>query len=488
MVSRHGPRGGLIRTIEAGAGKAGLYLSGGVGQNRRTGFADAAHQGPLSFPAAMPFPVAIRALAHRNYRLFLAGQGISLIGTWMQQTGLAWLVYEMTESSFLLGLVAFCGQIPAFFLAPIAGVLGDRFDRRRTLFVTQAVAMAQSTLLLALTWFGHIEIWQIIALSVVMGVSNAFDMPTRQAFLVDMAPNRADLPNAIALNSSMVNLSRLIGPFIGGLVIAISGVEACFLINAVSYVAVIAALAAMRGLPIYPRPALAPMRKGLIEGFAYAFGFAPIRALLLMVGMVSLFGMPVITLLPVFAKDVFHGDSQLFGNLAGASGVGSLTAALYLAWRKSVVGLGAVIAWAAAAFGGGMILFSLSPNVPMALAVLVLTGFSMMLLMASSNTLLQTIVEDDKRGRVMSLYTMAFMGTAPLGSLLAGTIAGALGAPMASRLCGAACLAGAAAFTWRLPALRAQVLPIYQRAGLVPPVTAAVQSATELTAPPQELA
>jgi MFS family permease len=303
-----------------------------------------------------------------------------------------------------------------------------------------------------------------------------------------MVPQRADLANAIALNSSMVNLSRLIGPVVAGGIIAVWGVTACIAINAVSYVPVFYALAAMRDLPKNPRPAPGPVRKGLAEGFAYAFGFPPIRALLLMVGMLSLLGMPVITLLPVFAKDILHGDATLFGYLASASGAGSLTAALYLARRRSVLGLGNVIAGCAATFGAGMIAFSFSRSIPLSLGILTVTGFSMMLMLASSNTLLQTIVDDDKRGRVMSMYTMAFMGTAPLGSLLAGTLASRLGAPTAAQLCGAGCLLGAAIFGLRVPALRAQVMPIYQRAGLVPPVTAAVQTATQLTAAPEEQA
>jgi MFS family permease len=348
------------------------------------------------------------------------------------------------------------------------------------------VAAVQAWLLVLLMWSGQIEIWQIIALSVVLGAANAFDMPTRQAFLIDMAPKRADLPNAIALNSSMVNLSRLIGPVIAGAVILQWGVTACFLINAVSYMPVFYALAAMRDLPSHPRPAPGPVWKGLAEGFAYAFGFPPIRALLLMVGMLSLLGMPVITLLPVFAKDILSGDAKLFGYLASASGAGSLAAALYLAWRRSVIGLGNVIAWAAGIFGAGMIAFSVSTNAALSLPILAICGFSFMLMLASSNTLLQTIVDDDKRGRVMSLYTMFFMGTAPWGSLLAGAIASQVGAPMAARLCGAACILGAAAFAVRLAALRAQVMPIYERAGLIPPMTAGVQSATQLTAPPEE--
>jgi MFS family permease len=431
-------------------------------------------------------PVSFRALAYRNYRLFMVGQGVSLVGTWMQQTGLAWLVYLMTGSPLMLGAVQFFGQIPAFFLAPVAGVYSDRLDRRRTLFVTQGVSMAQAVLLVLLMWTGHIAIWQIIALSAVLGIVNAFDMPTRQAFLIDMAPNRNDLPNVIALNSSMVNLTRLFGPFLGGLLIAAGGPIACFLANAVSYVAVIAALAAMRDLPVHPPRTHGPIRQGLVEGLSYAFGFPPIRVLLSMVAMVSLLGMPVTTLLPVFAKDVLHGDEKLYGLLAAVSGVGAFAAAMYLASRQTVIGLGRRIAWSGLAFGAGMIGLSISRAVPLTMAVLVVTGFAMMLLLAGCNTLLQTVVDDDKRGRVMSLYAMAFMGTVPLGSLLAGALADSFGAPVAARLSGFGCIAGAGLFAWRLPELRRHVRPIYERAGIIPPLTAAVETAAELEAPPEK--
>lgn len=442
----------------------------------------------------MPLPNAFRALAHRNYRLFVVGQGVSLIGTWMQQTGLSWLVYDMTASPFLLGAVAFCGQIPAFFLAPVAGVLSDQFDRRRTLFVTQAVSMTQALVLVVLMWTGHIAIWQIIALSAVLGVANSFDMPTRQAFLIDMAPSRHDLPNAIALNSSMVNLTRLIGPLLGGLVIAAGGVLACFLVNAISYVAVIAALAAMRDLPEHPRSTarfgFASITHGLLEGVGYAFGFAPIRALLLMVAMQSLLGMPVTTLLPVFARDILQGDAKVFGTLGAASGVGALTAALYLAQRRTVVGLGWPIAWAAGTFGAGMIAFSLSRYIPLSIVVLMFTGFSMMLLLAGCNTLLQTVVDDDKRGRVISLYAMAFMGTVPVGNLIAGTLASTFGAANAARISGVGCIVGAILFARRLPSLQEQVRPIYERAGLAPTTrkAAAIEAAAELQVPPERSA
>jgi MFS family permease len=431
-------------------------------------------------------PSSFRALASRNYRLFLTGQGVSLIGTWMQQTGIQWLVYVTTGSPAMLGAVMFFGQIPAFFLAPVAGVYSDQLDRRRTLFVTQGLAMTQAVLLTLLTWTGHIEIWQIIALSAMLGVINAFDMPTRQAFLIDMAPARGDLPNAIALNSSVVNLSRMIGPLLGGLLITLGGPLACFFANALSYLAVIFALAAMRDLPVRPRRTNGPVFRGLVEGLTYAFGFAPIRALLLMVGMTSLFGTSLMTLFPVFARDVLHGNAQLFGYLAGATGIGSLSAAMYLATRQTVVGLGAKIAWAAVTMGFSSIAFSLSDHAALSLAILVAYGFSFMLLLAGCNMLLQTVVDDDKRGRVMSLYTMAFMGTVPFGSLLAGALASSFGAPLAARIGGFAAIVFALFFLWRLPKLRAQVQPIYERVGLVPPVTAAIGATAELTAPPEE--
>jgi MFS family permease len=430
-------------------------------------------------------PVALRALASRNYRLFLIGQGVSLIGTWMQQTGLSWLVYIMTGSPFWLGAVQFFGQIPAFFLAPVAGVLSDRLDRRRTLYVTQAVSMAQAVALVALTWTGHIALWQIILLSAILGMVNAFDMPTRQAFLIDMSSDRTHLPNVIALNSSMVNLTRLVGPLLGGLLIAAGGPIACFLANAISYIAVIVALVAMRDLPSRKGRPTGALVEGLLEGLRYGLGFPPIRSLLFIVAMMSLLGMPLATLLPVFAKEVLHGDERLYGLLAGCSGVGAFGAAMYLASLSTVVGLGRKIAWSGILFGGGLIAFSCSRIVPLSLAILIVTGFAMMLLMAGCNTLLQTIVEDDKRGRVMSLYAMAFMGTVPLGSLFSGSLASRVGAPTTTGLCGAGCIAGALVFAWRLPRIRRYVVPIYIKAGILPAVASAVESAAELHTPPE---
>jgi len=437
----------------------------------------------------MPFFSGVgRALAHRNYRLFLAGQSISLIGTWMQQIGLSWLVYDLTKSAFLLGVVSFSSQLPTLFVAPIAGVLSDRWSRHRTLLVTQGVAMLQSVLLVLLMWTSQIQIWQIIVLGVVLGIVNGFDMPTRQAFLTDMVPHRQDLPNAIALNSSMVNSARLIGPFVAGLLIAAGGAISCFLFNAVSYIPVLYALFAMRDLPNRPVTQTTSIREGLAEGFRYGFGFQPIRVLLLMMSLVSVAGISLSVLLPVFANDILKGGPQLFGILTGASGCGALTSALYLASRKSVLGLATRMCWATATFGVAIIAFGFSSNVYLSVGLLFITGFSMMLQMAACNTLLQTIADENKRGRVMSLYTMAFMGTAPVGSLLAGAIAERFGAPVALLVGGLSCITGAIVFARQLPELRAQIRPIYEQAGILAPVAVAVavNAVSQLETPPEE--
>ncbi|MCC9629345.1 MFS transporter [Blastopirellula sp. JC732] len=430
----------------------------------------------------------MRALAHRNYRLFLLGQSVSLIGTWMQQTALAWLVYEMTNSTLLLGIVVFAGQIPTFFLAPVAGGLSDHFNRRRTLLVTQAIAMTQAALLALLMWTGHIEVWQIIVLNLILGATNAFDMPTRQAFLVDMVPDRNDLPNAIALNSSIVTGSRLVGPFAAGLLLAALGAVPCFLFNAVSYVAVIGAYLLMRDLPKVRRAPGAKLGAGIIEGFRYAFGFPPIRTLLLLLALISMMGMPMSVLLPAVASDVLHGGPELFGLLTGATGVGALGAAIYLASRRTVLGLARRMALAGAVYGVAMITFAFSRSIPLSIGLLIATGFTMMMQMAGGNTLLQTIVDEDKRGRVMSLYTMAIMGTAPIGSLVAGAVAHRFGTTFAISFSGAACLVGIAAFAWMLPRLREHVTPIYRRKGVLPEIAEGLEASAEIQIPPERAA
>jgi MFS family permease len=423
----------------------------------------------------------LRALGHRNYRLFFGGQGVSLIGTWMTRVATAWLVYQMTNSAFLLGLVSFSSQIPILFLAPIAGVLVDRWNRHRVLVVTQTLAMLQSFSLAALALTGIIQVWQIIALNIFQGLINAFDMPTRQAFLIEMVEQKEDLSNAIALNSSMFNGARLIGPSIAGLIIAWTGEGACFLIDGISYIGVIVALLAMI---IKPRTWSAPRRKvlqGLKEGYKYAFGFFPIRAILLMIALVSLFGFPYVVLMPVFAKDILHGGPNTLGFLMGATGLGALCGAVFLASRKSVIGLGRILFTATTVFGAGIILFSLSRSIWLSLALLLGSGFGMMVQMACANTLLQTIVEDDKRGRVMSFYSMAFTGIAPFGSLLSGALASKLGAPATNIIGGALCIVGAVIFARNLPRIRTLVRPIYVRMGIIPEVAAGLQSATGMS-------
>jgi MFS family permease len=427
-----------------------------------------------------------RSLAHRNYRLFFAGQGISLIGTWMQQVALGWLVYDLTHSPFWLGVVGFCGQIPGFFIAPVAGVMSDRWNLRKTLLVTQSAALLQAAMLAILDATGTIAIWQIVPLSLFSGIINAFDMPARQAFLVHMVDRKEDLPNAIALNSSIVNGTRLIGPSAAGMLIELTGEATCFLLNAVSYLAVIWALWAMRVAPRQTQMRHEHVWQGLRSGLGYAFGFAPIREILLLLALISLAGMPLSVLMPVFAHEILHGGADTFGYLTGASGVGALAAALYLASRSTVLGLGRHLGLAATGLGLAMIGFSLSRDLGFSLGLLLLTGYCMMLGMAASNTLLQTIVDEDKRGRVMGLYSTAFMGVAPVGSLLAGLLADALGAPAAVRVCGLLCCAGGIAFALRLPALRDQVRPIYARMGIIPEIAAGIQVSTQLRVPPEQ--
>jgi MFS family permease len=433
-----------------------------------------------------------RALAHRNYRLFFGGQGISMIGTWMTRVATFWLIYRLggTDAELLLGVVGFTGQAPGFFLAPFAGALVDRWNRQRLLVVTQTLALVQSALLAVVAFTGQAgaaTIAQIMVLSLFQGFINAFDMPGRQAFLVEMVTRKEDLANAIALNSSLVNGSRLVGPALAGLLIAQLGQEGwCFVVDAVSYIAVIAALLAMRLSPPASRRHRAPFWTSIREGFVYAFGFPPIRAILLLLALVSFMGMPYAVLLPVFAREILHGGAEAYGFLSTATGVGALAGALYLASRNTVLGLGRLIIVATTAFGLGLIAFAVSEVYALSLVLLLMVGGGMMVQMAASNTILQTIVEEDKRGRVMSFYSMAFLGMAPFGSLFAGALAGQIGAPWTVGLGGVACLAGAAIFALKLPQLRAVVRPLYVRMGILPEVAGGLQSAAEMTRPPED--
>jgi MFS family permease len=423
----------------------------------------------------------IRSLRHRNFRLFFSGQSISLIGTWMQRIALGWLVYRLTSSAFLLGLVGFAGQIPTFLLASFAGVLADRHDRHRILILTQTLAMVQAIVLSFLVLFHLIKIWHIIVLSIVLGIINAFDMPTRQSFMVEMVEEKKDLGNAIALNSSMVNSARLLGPSAAGILIAALGEGTCFLINAISYMAVIVSLFLMKIEKKKVKPRNSKVWPELKEGFRYASNFAPIRDILMIFALVNLVGMPYMVLMPVFAKDVLHGGPSALGFLMGSTGLGALGGALYLASKKSVLGLGKNIPIAAITFGLALIIFSFSRLLFFSLGLMLLAGIGQMILMASSNTLLQTLVDDDKRGRVMSFYTMAFMGATPVGSLIAGFLASKIGAPWTVFIGGLVCIFGAFSFAKRLPILRKLVRPIYVKMGIIPEIAIGIQSASELS-------
>ena len=416
----------------------------------------------------MDIKTVFRALRHKNYRLFFAGQSISLIGTWMQQIAVSWLVYRMTNSVFLLGLVGFSSQIATFLLAPLAGVIADRHHRHRLLLITQSMAMLQAIVLYTLFVTHTITVWHILLFSLFLGAVNAFDIPVRQSFTVDMINDREDLSNAIALNSSMVNAARLIGPSIGGILIALFGEGTCFLINALSYVAVLFSLAMMK-LPRWESLGRhkEPVMLQLKEGFFYALNFMPIRTILILLSAISMVSGGVQALMPVFARDIFHGGPRALGLLTAASGLGALIGAIYLAGRKNVLGLNKVIAWTAALFGGGVIVFSRTSVLMIGLPVLLFSGFGMMVQMASSNIILQTIVEEDKRGRVMSFYAMAFMGLSPFGSLFSGVLAARIGADNTFLWGGLFCIMAAGLFALQLPKLRGFIRPLYIKKGII---------------------
>ena len=409
----------------------------------------------------------LRALHHRNYRLFFGGQSISLIGTWMQQIAMSWLVYRLTGSAFLLGVVSFSSQIPIFLLASIAGVYADRWNRLHMLVATQTLSMIQALILAFLALTGTIQVWQIIALSIFIGVINAFDMPTRQAFIVQIVDKPEDLGNAIALNSFMFNGARLIGPAVAGILIGIVGEGICFLINGLSFFGIIIALLAIKVPKRKKAEHESHLWRDLKEGYSYAFGFAPTRYILLQLGLMSFMGMAYSVLMPIFAKDVLHGGPHTLGFLMAASGVGALTGAVYLASRKTILGLGRLIAYASFIFGIGIIAFSFSKILLVSLAMMFLTGFGMIVQIASGNTILQSIVEEDKRGRLMSIYATAIIGMAPIGNLFAGALASRIGAPETLILSGLSCIIGSLFFVIKLPHIRKQVRPIYVKMGII---------------------
>jgi len=409
-----------------------------------------------------------RSLRYRNYRLFFSGQSLSLIGTWVQRIAIPWLVYRLTDSAFLLGFVGFAGQIPTFILAPFAGVLTDRLNRYHIMIVSQILSMIQALTLALLYFTNTIEVWNVLLLSVIQGCINAFDTPARQSFVIEMVEDKNDIGNAVALNSSMFNGARLVGPSIAGVLIASLGEGACFLINGISYIFVVISLLLMKVKPQEKKKTKdTNIIKEFKEGFTYTFGFPPIRSIIILLTLISLMGMPFSVLMPIFAKDIFHGGSHIFGFLMGASGVGALIGAAYLASRKSVVGLEKIIPLAAIVFGLGLVSFSLSSSFPLSIILMIITGVGMMMQTACSNTILQTISDNDKRGRVMSFYTMAFMGTAPIGSFLAGSMASMIGAPATLLIGGIACVIGALVFAQKLPMFIKLVRPIYIQLGII---------------------
>jgi MFS family permease len=409
----------------------------------------------------------VRALHHKNYRLFFGGQSISLIGTWMQQIAMSWLVYRLTGSALLLGIVSFSSQIPVFLLASIAGVYADRWNRHRMLVATQTFSMIQALILAFLTLYGAIQVWQIIALSIFIGVINAFDMPTRQSFIVQIVDKAEDLGNAIALNSFMFNGARLIGPAIAGILIGLLGEGVCFLINGLSFIGIIMALLAIR-VPKRKKAAhISRLWQDLKEGYSYAFGFAPIRYILLQLGLMSFMGMSYAVLMPIFAKDILHGGPHTLGFLMAASGIGALTGSVYLASRQTILGLGRLIAYASFIFSMGIIAFSFSNILIISLSMMFFAGFGMIVQIASANTILQSIVEEDKRGRVMSIYTTAIIGMAPIGNLFAGALASWIGAPQTLILSGLSCVIGSLFFVMNLPHIRKEVRPIYIKMGII---------------------
>ncbi len=427
-----------------------------------------------------------RALAHRNFRLFFYGQTISLVGTWMTRIATGWLVYRLTGSAFLLGVVGFAGQFPSFVLAPFAGVFVDRWNRHRLLIFTQVLAMLQALTMAVLTLGGWITIWQVVVLSILQGIINAFDMPTRQSLIVELIDKKEDLSNAIAVNSSMVNAARLLGPSLGGVIIAAAGEGWCFMIDAISYIAVLGSLVMMK-VPQKPRDHSKDKQilHDLREGWDYVARSRTIRSILLLLALVSLVGMPYTVLMPVMADKVLGGGPNTLGLMMAATGVGALIGALFLTARKTVLGLGKYIPLAAGLFGVALVLFAMSRSLWFSLPLLVVTGFGFINQLAVSNTLLQTIVDEDKRGRVMSFYVMAFMGTAPFGSLLAGTMAEWWGAPTTLIVGGIGCVLGGLWFFRLLPELREEIRPTYRQKGILPEIATGVQEATELRVPPE---
>jgi MFS family permease len=409
-----------------------------------------------------------RALRHRNYRLFFAGQALSLIGTWLQQVAMGWLTYRLSGSAWLLGAVGFCGSIGILVLGPFAGVVADRVNRRRALLITQSLMLAQAVAIALLTALGHIQVWHLVVLALWLGIVTAFDVPLRQSLFVHLVDDRADLPNAIALSAMIVNVARVAGPALAGLLIAWTGEAVCFALNALSFLAVILAIARLRWPAATAAAAPASFWSSWVEGARYAFGFGPSRSLLALIAAVAFTIVPYATLMPIYAKDVYGGGPDTLGTLLASAGAGALSAMLYLASRETVRGLGRVIARAATAAGVALAAFAFLRNLPVAMVLMALIGGAVMLSAASANTILQTIVDDRMRGRIAAFYSMAFLGVAPLGNLAAGALAAAFGAPLTLLVNGVACALAAAWFWRRLPALAELIRPTYRRLGIIP--------------------
>jgi MFS family permease len=392
----------------------------------------------------------LRCLGYRNFRLFFIGQLISLTGTWMQYMAMSWLVYRLTNSAFALGIIGFSSQISIFFITPFAGVWADRWNRHRIVIVTQILAMLEALSLAFLVFTNTATVWHVISLSIFLSLVNSFDIPMRQSFTVDMIENKEDIGNAIALNSLMFNIARFIGPPIAGILVVFFGEAICFLLNGISYIGVIIALMLMKIVPQTKASSNNHFWENMKEGLLYTFGFPPMRFILMLMGVVSLVVMPYAVLMPVFARDVLHGNSQTLGFLMGAAGLGALVGAIYLASKKGVRGLERTIALSTFILSAGLIVLSFSSGLWPSLFLMAFIGFGIMVNTASSNTVLQTLVDDDKRGRVMSFYTMAFIGLSPFGSLLAGSLASVIGTPNTILIAGIFCILGALVFVQRM--------------------------------------
>lgn len=410
----------------------------------------------------------LRALRSSNYRLFFSGQGVSLMGTWMQQTAMSWLVYRLTGSAMILGLIGFTSQIPMLLFSPIAGVYADRLNRYRMVIATQFCAMLQALALAFLALTGLIEVWHLFILSFLLGLINSFDMPIRQSFVVELLESKADLGNAIALNSFLFNGARLLGPSIAGVLIGMTSEGTCFLINGISFLAVLLALLSMQIKTRSLSSAKDSIMNDMKAGFVYVRKFMPIRYILYNLALMSFIGMPFAVLMPVFAKDILKGGPETLGFLMASSGLGAIAGALFLASRKTVLGLGRLIVLGSIMFGTGLICFAISTSVLLSAALLTFTGFGMMVQMVASNTIIQTIVDDTMRGRVMSFFAMSFAGTMPFGSLYAGSLASSIGAPRTLIISGIVCIAVALLFYRRLKPMREVIRPIYHKMGILP--------------------